>query len=173
MEVSTPNAGPKRSFPWTRPAAIVVGGAALIALARWNPLIPDRGARVLSGNAALALTFAVLLFWFARNAWFSRGTKKIVLGGIAVFLFLLVATMRTEWTGDLWVTPRPRNWVLNILRRMNVNVGDVIHTAQLADPPLVLTPGEGDSPRFLGPTGDGKFPFAGGRLSRDWSQNPP
>src|SRR5687767_1980114 len=118
MDVPMPTAGPSHPLKWTRPVVILAVGAGLYALGRFNPWIADRGTRVLAGNVALALTFALLLIWFARNAWFTRRTKQIVFGGIAVLLFLLVATMRTEWTGDLWTTLRPRNWVLNVFRWM-------------------------------------------------------
>ena len=45
--------------------------------------------------------------------------------------------------------------------------------SKLADPRLAIVPTPADSPRFLGPTADGKYALHSGRPARDWSTNPP
>ena len=159
-------------FRWNRLLMIAAASAAAVAFCQFNPWF-DNAIRNLSTTIALLLTAAGVWIWLLASAGVSRGIKRVlvwtVIGGAA----LLLLTAKAEYTGNLHIKYVPRQWVLRVFRKAGIDVGDVIHVARLADPPLVLTPSPTDAPQFLGPRGDAIYAEPSGKLARDWSKTPP
>lgn len=175
MDAATsPSPASSRWAPWKSPAIILVAGAALMAVGRFNPFLPDVGHKNLALIVAAAITVVALAIWLWRALRRRGGNGHLVFGAMAIIaLGIFVATMRADYMGDLRLTWRPRNWVLNLYRKAGGDLGDVIHRDRLADPPLVITPSPDDAPRFFGPNVDGHFHFEPGKLARDWTTKPP
>lgn len=164
---------PTRNSPVKPLAVILVTAAIAVAFCRLNPWF-DNATRVFSTIIACGLTATALVVWALRHSGLGRRTKTTTAILLVTALVLFAAAMRTKYKdGDLHLTFMPRNWVLNLARRAGIDVGDVIHAARSADPPLIVTPSPDDSPRFFGPHGDGTVHFEHGRLVRDWTKSPP
>lgn len=150
-----------------------IGGAVLLAL-QYAPWFPDVATRQLSMIIAGLLTVLATAADALRFSSLTRRTKRAIVAAALLAVVVFFSIFRIEWGGDMELQRAvPRQWALNLLRRANVDVGDVIHVAKIADPPLVLQAALDDVPQFLGPRGDGVYAPSGIKLARDWEKQKP
>lgn len=149
-------------------------GAVVLLVLQWAPGFPDVATRQIATIIAATLTILTVFVYTVRASSLRRRTKQGIAAAAVLAVVGFLAAYRIDWGGDMEPDRAvPRQWVFNLLRKLGVNVGDVVHTAKPADSPPVLTPTPDDVDRFLGPHGDGTYSTAGFKLARNWLQKPP
>lgn len=152
---------------------LAVGALVLVGL-QLAPWFPDVATRQLSTVIASTIIALTAVVYVVRASRLPRSAKRGIAIAAAIGVAAFVSAYRIEWGGDMELQSAvPRQWVLNLLRKANVDIGDVIHVAKLANPPLVLQPTADDAPHFLGPRGDGTYATSGFKLARSWEKQPP